>query len=156
METLTYEEPSNPPRKRYFLDAQIALAGLLTIVSLYLCGAFGFIIYQYASRYSLQVRIPASPLDSFINPKSSLAATGPEFCRLYKDEDGRVGLYELKCKSGVALDVVWSGNGACQMVALGGDRWWQHARSWRVECGEERRWVGGIENGGARWEAWLE
>ncbi|KAA8906116.1 hypothetical protein FN846DRAFT_907162 [Sphaerosporella brunnea] len=160
MEPLSYEDAdtTHPRTKRYGRDMRVALLLLLGFVTLYLTSAFVFLVYKHASRFSLQQRLPASPLDSFINPKTSLAAAGAEFCRLFRDDDGRVGLYALKCRSGVGLDLVWSGNGSCLMLALGGDRWWQHARSWRVECGEmgERKWVGGIENGGARWEAWLE
>jgi hypothetical protein len=158
MERLVCEEDGGPApfRKRRGDALRLVLTVLLFTAFVYVSLAFSFLIYQHTSRFSLQVRVPPSPLDSFINPKSSLASAGPEFCRLYRDDDGRIGLYELKCRSGVALDVVWSGNGSCQMLALGGDRWWQHARSWRVECGEEMKWVGGIENRGERWEAWLE
>ena len=110
----------------------VALAAMAAALLVGFCGLWQFGGYAEKRAREIAVRMSAAPLDTYVNPRSSLAAAGPEFCRLFA---GDGGLHSIKCGDGVGFDVVYAGEGACCAVACSSDEWWMPRRWWEVECG---------------------
>lgn len=128
-----------------YSPTQLVLLLFTVTAILVIAAVIPWTLYCVCATRKFQLRMSASPLETYINPRSSLAATGPEYCRLFR---GPTGLYSLKCRDGVGLDAVYAGQGGCKALAYGRDEWWQPGRWWVIECdGPGGKVLGGIKGG---------